>query len=93
MPQPDIELIKHMARIDDARFDALLPTLIESATSLASHELGTDYETEDMPVSVQQWVAAHVSYWINNPDAAADRKSEPSPFLDGLLDPHRYRCE
>lgn len=93
MAQPSMELVKHMARIDDTRFDVVLPTLIESATALASHEIGVDYQAEVMPAPVQQWVAAHVSFWINNPDAAAERKCEPSPFLEGLLDPYRFRDE
>lgn len=89
MAAPDIDLIKAWVRIDGTEFDATLPLMIASATSLASHECGVDYTVEDMPESVQQWVAATVSYWVNNPDAATDRKTEVSPFLSGLLDPHR----
>lgn len=92
MPAPEIALIKVWARIDGAEFDAILPMLIASATALASHETGVDYIVEAMPDAVQHWCAANVSYWINNSDAASDRRADPSPFLDGLLDPYRtYR--
>ncbi len=89
MAAPDIDLIKTWARIDDTSFDAILPMMITGATGLASHACGVDFVAEIMPESVQMWVAAQVSYWVNNPDAAADRKTEQSPFLNGLLDPHR----
>lgn len=92
MPAPDINLIKIWARIDGTEFDALLPTMIASATVVASHETGVDYTVEAMPEAVQQWCAANVSYWINHPEAASERRADPSPFLAGLLDPYRtYR--
>ena len=89
MPAPDLALIKTWCRIDSAAFDTILPTMIESATALASHETGVDYSTEAMPEAVQMWVAANVGYWVNQPDAGTDKKIEPSPFLSGLLDPYR----
>jgi hypothetical protein len=88
MPAPSTDLVKTWCRIDGAEFDSLLPTLIASATSVASNETGVDYMTDAMPESVQIWVAANVSYWINNPDAAGT-KANPSPFISGLLDPYR----
>lgn len=93
MPAPDIALVKAWARIDGTEFDAILPTMIASATAVASHETGVDYTIEDMPESVEQWCAATVSYWINHPDAASEKRTDPSPFLAGLLDPYRtWKC-
>lgn len=85
----DVNLVKSWARIDGEQFDAVLPMMIASAVALASHETGVDYTQVDMPPNVQQWCAAQVSYWINNPDAGAEGKTNPSPFLGGLLDPDR----
>lgn len=84
MPAPDSSLVKAWCRIDD-QFDEILPMMIESATLLASHATGHDYAAEEMPTPVQQWVAANVAHWIENPAAASDR----SPILPGLLDPFR----
>lgn len=89
MAAPDLSLVKAWCRIDGTEFDAILPTMIASAASLASHETGVDYTTATMPEAVQQWVCANVSYWINNSDAASDKRADPSPFLAGLLDPYR----
>lgn len=91
MPAPAIDFVKAWGRIDGDEFDTILPTLIASATALASHETGVDYGTEIMPEPVQHWVTANVSYWVKNPDAALDRTMNPSPFLDRLLDPYRLR--
>ena len=89
MPAPDLVLVKTWCRIDGAEFDAIMPTMIASATSLASHECGVDYATEAMPEAVQQWCAAQVAYWINNPEAATEKALTQSPFISGLLDPFR----
>jgi len=89
MPAPETDLIKRWARIDGSEFDGLLPMMIETATALAGHETGVDYAAQEMPKPVQQWCAAQVSYWVNNPDAGAEKKVEVSPFLSGLLDPFR----
>lgn len=89
MAAPEIDVVKAWCRIDGAEFDAILPTMIDAATALAGHETGVDYATVEMPKSVQQWVAANVSHWLSNPNAADERKVDPSPFLSGLLDPHR----
>lgn len=89
MAVPETALIKAWCRIDGTEFDAILPTIISAATAQAGHEVGVDYTTTAMPAAVQQWVAATVSYWINNPDAATTRQMAPSPFLDRLLDKAR----
>lgn len=89
MAAPDTAFVKQWARIDGTEFDLILPTMIASATKLASHETGTDYTTAVMPEPVQQWCAAQVSYWIDNGSAATERQMMKSPFLDGLLDPYR----
>lgn len=44
---------------------------------------------EDVPQAIRQFIAAHVAYWIRNPEAALDRTMVQSPFLSGLLDPFR----
>lgn len=89
MAAPDSDLVKVWCRIDGTEFDDILPMMIASATALASHETGVDYTIEPMPESVQQWVAANVAYWTENPNAANDKTSDPSPFLACLLDPYR----
>lgn len=89
MPAPDTALVKAWCRIDGNEFDSILPLMIDSATAIASHETGVDYTVEAMPDAVQQWVSANVSYWIENPNAANDKKADPSPFLSSLLDPYR----
>lgn len=89
MAAPETALIKTWARIDGTEFDSILPLMIASATALASHETGVDYTVATMPESVQQWCAATIAYWVNNPDAANERRPDPSPFLSGLLDPYR----
>lgn len=89
MAAPDTAFIKTWARIDGTEFDAILPTLIDTATTLAGHELGKDYFTLAMPVPVQTWCAAQVAYWIEYPAAATERQMMKAPFIDGLLDPFR----
>lgn len=89
MSAPDIAFVKQWARIDGNEFDIILPTMIDSAVKLASHETGTNYTAEPMPEPVQQWCAAQVSFWISQPDAATERPLVKSPFVDGLLDPFR----
>ncbi len=89
MAAPETALIKTWARIDGTEFDTILPMMIASATALVIQETGVDYLTVAMPESVQQWCAAIVAHWINNPDAASDKTLVPSPFLGGLLDPYR----
>lgn len=89
MPAPAIDFVKTWGRIDVDEFDAILPALIASATAMASHETGVDYSSEAMPEAVQCWVAANVSYWVDNPTAATDRAMSPAPYLSGLLDPYR----
>lgn len=89
MPAPSADIVKTWCRIGD-EFDSLLPMMIKAATRLAGHQTGrgTDYYlAADMPEEVQQWVAANVAYWIENPEAAS--KESPSPFLDGLLQTER----
>lgn len=91
MPAPSIDIVKSWVRIGEA-FDTLLPMMITSATRLAGHETGQGdehYITADMPEPVQQWVAANVAYWIENPEAASEKAAQPSPFLERLLDPYR----
>lgn len=89
MPAPDINLVKSWARIDGNEFDGVLPTMIASATAVASHEVGVDYSLEEMPESVQAWCAAQVAHWLENPAAAVEKASDKNPFLNGLLDPYR----
>lgn len=90
MPAPDLQFVMDWCRVDSGNgFDSILPTLIQSATLLASHETGRDYTAEEMPEPVQAWVAAQCAYWINNPEAGSDKKVMPSPFHAGLLDPYR----
>lgn len=89
MAAPSTEFIKSWCRIDGAEFDAILPDMIADATARASHETGNDYATVDMPGSVKMWCAAQVAYWLASPEAASDKTHQRSPFLDGLLDPHR----
>ena len=89
MAAPDLSLVKAWCRIDGAEFDDILPTLIASATAMASHETGVDYTTATMPESVKHWLCAHVKYWLDAPDAAGEREMVKSPFLAGLLDPYR----
>ena len=86
---PDTEFVKEWCRIDGNEFDAILPTLIASATTLACHETGVDYLTLDMPGPVQAWCAAQVAYWLANPEAGSDSKIMASPVHVGLLDPFR----
>lgn len=84
-PPLSAALVKRWARIDGTEFDDLLPMMIETATALASHETGVDYSTAAMPAAVQQYVCAHVAYWIDCPDA----QGQPAPHLERLLDPYR----
>ena len=85
----DTAFVKAWCRIDGEQFDAILPTLIETATKLAIHETGTDYTVEAMPEPVQAWIAAQCAYWITNPQAGSDKRIMASPYHLGLLDPYR----
>lgn len=85
----DTDFIKRWCRIDGTEFDAILPTLIDSAVILAGHETGRDYAVVEIPLPVQSWCAAQVAYWIDQPTAATERQMMKSPFVDGLLDPYR----
>lgn len=40
----------------------------------------------DVPPSVAAYIVAQAAYWTSNPEAARERKHEPSPFLHHLLD-------
>ena len=86
---PDTAFVKEWCRIDGTEFDLVLPTLISTATALASHETGIDYLTAVMPAPIQAWCAAQVAYWIANPEAGYEKRIMPSPFHAGLLDPYR----
>jgi len=44
---------------------------------------------ESVPQSIRQFIAAHVAYWVRNPEAAVEMQMIPSPFLSSLLDPFR----
>lgn len=85
----DIDIVKRWCRIDGSEFDTILPMMIESAIAIAEQETGRDYHAEEMPAAVLQFVCAHVSYWINTPDAALEKSMMPSPFVARLLDPYR----
>jgi len=89
MPAPDLAFVKDWCRVDSAKADRGLLSLIESATLLASDETGMDYSTEKMPAPVQAWVAAQCAYWINNPEARKERTVMPSRFHAEVLDPYR----
>lgn len=94
MAAPTTEFIKAWCRIDGNEFDAILPAMIASATASASHETGHDYSTEAMPESVQMWCAAQVSHWLKNAEATTEKSILKTPYIDGLLDPHRlYHME
>lgn len=41
--------------------------------------------SENLPTA-RQFIIAQASYWTQSPNAASERKSEPSPFLSHLLD-------
>lgn len=85
----DLEIVKRWCRIDGSEFDVILPMMVSSAVALAEQETGRDYSAEEMPPAVLQFVCAHVSYWINTPDAALEKSMMPSPFVARLLDPYR----
>jgi len=89
MAAPDTAFIKQWARIDGTEFDLILPTLIASATKLASHECATDFTTVAMPEPVKAWCAAQVAFWIANPQSGSENRITMSPHLGGLLDPYR----
>lgn len=89
MPAPDLAFVKEWCRIDGTEFDLILPTLLTTATTLASHETGHDYHLEPMPEPVKAWCAAQVAYWTDHPSAGTERQMMPSPFHRGLLDPYR----
>lgn len=42
-------------------------------------------DAETVPTA-QHYIIAQVVYWLDNPGAASERRSEPSPFLAHLLD-------
>ena len=89
MAAPTTEFIKAWCRIDGNEFDAILPAMIASATASASHETGHDYSTEAMPESVQMWCALHVAHWVRNAESTTEKQLIKTPYIDGLLDPHR----
>ena len=90
MPAPDITLVKAFCRVDDESFDPQLPTLINSATDMASHITGRDYRTEVMPAAVQQWVCANVASALKDVDALTTGMIvNTNPLVDRLLDPYR----
>jgi len=86
---PDMAFVKEWCRIDGTQFDAVLPSLIVAATTLASHETGNDYQTTATPAPVAVWIASTCAYWLDHPDTLVDKRTMPSPFLAGLLDPYR----
>lgn len=84
-----LTFVKEWCRIDGNEFDGILPTMIATATTMASHETGHDYHTEPMPEPVKAFIAAQCAYWIDHPAAATEKQMMPSPFHAGLLDPYR----
>lgn len=70
--------VKAALRIDDARFDALLPGLIASARAVAEQETGRqlveqtwraeidDWPASDEPIAIYRATAAAVSYWAGS---------------------------
>jgi uncharacterized phiE125 gp8 family phage protein len=55
----------------------------------ADFVVGYGDDATDVPQAIRQFIAAHVAYWVRNPEAALDRAMSPSPFLSALLDPFR----
>lgn len=43
-----------------------------------------------VPEEVKTWIKAHVALWLRQVEAASDRKLEPVPYLDNLLDRERW---
>jgi hypothetical protein len=39
--------------------------------------------------AIRQFIAAHIAFWVRNPESAHERQMIRSPFLAGLLDPYR----
>lgn len=51
--------------------------------------VGYGDDAADVPAGIRQFIAAHVAYWVRNPEAAVEMTMLPSPFLRRLLDPFR----
>lgn len=51
--------------------------------------VGYGDDATDVPQAVRQFIAAHVAYWLRNPEAALEQQMVRSPFLSALLDPFR----
>lgn len=43
-----------------------------------------------VPEEIKTWIKAHVALWLRQAEAASDRKLEPVPYLDNLLDRERW---
>lgn len=84
MPAPSTDFVKAWCRIDGDEFDAVLPAMIASATTVASHETGVDYLVEDMPDSVKVFCSAVVAQLLTSPEAGLT-----STVTLSLLDPYR----
>lgn len=95
MAAPDLATVKAWCRIDDTRYDDLLPLLIADAAAQAGHQIAGDsayYLTREMPASVQMWCGAQVAHWLESPSASvlpSGNTPQRNLFLDGLLDPYR----
>ncbi len=87
--QLSVDIIKQWCRIDGNEYDQILALNISAAIALASHETGVDYTVNPIPASVQQWIAAHCAYWIDNPGLATGRDLQVLPYVSRLLDPYR----
>ena len=80
--------VKAALRIDDTRFDALLPGLIASARAVAEQETGRqlveqtwraemeDWPASDEPIAIHRATAAAVTYW----DGAAWQTLSPTGY-------------
>ena len=67
-----------------------VPTGASSAPVRIDVTCGYGDAAEDVPNAIRQYMAAHVAYWIRQPEAGTARWADvKSPFLDALLDPFK----
>lgn len=51
--------------------------------------VGFGDDPTDVPAGIRQFIAAHVAFWVRNPEAAVEMAMLPNPFLRRLIDPFR----
>jgi uncharacterized phiE125 gp8 family phage protein len=86
-----VQGLNKTASVQPATPSTIWPTLgeVNGARVRVEYVAGYGDDADGVPASIRQWMVAQCVHWIDNPAASQGKSLNPTPFLSGLLDPHR----